>query len=1128
MSFRSNLRPFLAAFGLFAVAAPALAAQEAQRDSARNRNPVQEGLPLAPTRTLEFTTDVGSWISADVSPDGQTIVFDLLGDLYTMPIGGGQATPLTQGMAIDAQPRFSPDGTRVVFTSDRNGGEGVWIMSLDKSDTVQVTRGKANKYDSPEWTPDGQYVLFTKDLKLHMAHVEGGAGAELIRTPAGEGGRGGGGGGNLRYTGAAFGADARYIWYAQRQGAWQYNTALPDYQLGVYDRETGETSMRTSRIGSAFRPTLSPDGRWLVYGTRYETETGLRIRDLQSGAERWLAYPVQRDDQESRATFDAYPGMSFTPDSKNLIAFYGGKLWSLPVDGSAPTNVPFRVDVKLAMGPAVHFQYRVEDSPTFAVREIREPVPSPDGRRLAFVALDRVWVADLTGTATAATEAGGTRNDGDQDTQQQSTPRRLSQDEVVEHSPVWSPDGQWIAYATWSDADGGHIVRARATGNPQKQTLTTAAALYQQLTWSPNGERIIAVRVPASSYTEETTRGASEFVWIPSAGGDATFMAPTDGRSGIHFREGDDRLYAHQRGTLVSFRWDGTDQREHVRVQGPGRGPGSNTPASSILLAPAGDRAIAQVNNDLYLVTVPRLGGEPPTINVSNPDNAAFPAKRLTEIGGQFPAWSADGAYVHWSIGNAHVVYDLARAKVVEDSVAATRPDRNATGDTARSGNRERSSEPAYHPVETRFTITANRDIPQGEVVLRGGRAITMRGDEVIENADIVVRNNRIVAIGVRGQVQVPSSARVIDVTGKTILPGFVDTHAHLRARGVHRDQNWSYVANLAYGVTTTRDPQTGTTDVLSYSDMVETGDVLGPRIYSTGPGVFSYENLRDLDHARRVLKRYSDYYDTKTIKQYVAGNREQRQWVIQAAKELELMPTTEGSLDIEMNLTEAIDGYSGHEHSWPAFPLQPDLIKVFAFSEIVYTPTILVAYGGPWAENHYYATENVIHNEKLLRFTPHDEVMAKARRRNAGWFHEEEHVFKKIGETVADLVAAGGKAGVGSHGQLQGLGWHWELWSVASGGLANHDALRVATIMGADAIGFGQDLGSIETGKLADLVILDANPLEDLRNTNTVRMVMKNGRLYDGDTLDEVWPRQRKASFYWQLPAPNPAAGIR
>ncbi len=1109
--------PFVTAAVLVAAAAGTTAAQEGSGSDAPD-------LPLEAARTLSLDTDEGTWISVDVSPDGRTVVFDLLGDLYTVPLAGGDATPLTEGMAYDAQPRYSPDGSQVVFVSDRDGAENLWRIDVATKAARQVTDTSVHNYESPDWLPDGDYVVAAvgagalaggdlRNPKLWMWHVDGGSGVQLIDEPE-----------SRRITGPAPAPDGRHIWFAQRERLWQYNAILPQYQLGVYDRETGEQYTRTSRYGSAFRPTISPDGAWLVYGTRHEDRTGLRLRDLATGDERWLAYPVQRDDQESVAGGDVLPGMSFTPDSSEVVVFYGGRLWRVPIaPGAEPIPVPFRVRTELAIGPELAFKYPVDDGERFTVRQIRDAVPSPDGARLAFAALDRLYARPLP--------------DGE--------PRRLTDLDVVEAQPAWSPDGEWIAFVTWSP-DGGHLYKVRADGGAPPVRLSTRPAIFQNPTWSADGERLAAVQGPARSFRESARQvapgAAANIVSIPAAGGDWTLVAPTDGRAFPHTAtSAPDRIYLYHRADgLVSIRWDGTDERAHVKVNGgaPPTG-GEPAPASLVLMAPSGDRALAQVNNDLYALAVPYVGGETPVVSVANPSGAIVPVRKLTEVGGQFPAWSGDGRRAHWSIGNAHLIYDLDEARAAEEAAraedaAAAAGETGQTDDEAETAEAEDDDAPGYQPVEVRVRVEATRDVPDGHGVLRGGRVVTMRGDEVIENADVVVRANRIVAVGPRGSLEVDESARILDVRGTTIVPGFVDTHAHMRPSfGVHKTQPWTYLANLAYGVTTTRDPQTGTTDVLTYGDLVETGDIVGPRIYSTGPGVFNAERIADLDHARDVLKRYSAYYDTQTIKMYMSGNRQQRQWILMAAKEQELLPTTEAGLDMKYDLEMIIDGYPGLEHSFPIFPLYSDVISLAARTRIAYTPTLLVSFGGPFGENWFFTRENPHDDPKLRRFMPHAEIDRVTRRRGAGvdagpggWFREEEYVFRQH----AEGVEAGGIAGVGSHGQLQGLGYHWELWATQSGGLSEHQALRVATALGAEAIGLDGDLGSIAPGKLADLVVLDANPLDDIRNTNRIRYVMKNGRLYDAETLDETWPRSRPLGRpTWLGDEPDGvAAGIR
>jgi Tol biopolymer transport system component len=1085
-------------------------AQEKAADQKQDKEKEKNVLPLKSDRKIEFTTDEGTWISLDVSPDGKTIVFELLGDIYTLPIEGGQAKLISGGMSFDSQPRLSPDGKRIAFLSDRDGGENLWVMRADGSDPKQLSKEKWDEMASPSWTPDGQYVLVSRTgsilgtYEIWMYHTEGGSGVQVTKgkaTPT-QPRRD-----RPNALGVVASPDGKYLYFARRTGGFAYNAQFPLWQIARRDRKTGDEDILLRQIESSFRPVLSPDGRQLLYATRYETETGLRLRNLDSGEDRWVRYPVTRDDQESRFTRDLFPGCAFMPNGKEIVYNQDGKIRRLNLETGAETIIPFTAEVKQDLGPKLDFPQRVEDGPV-KVRLIQDPVESPDGRQLAFSAMTHLYIKDLP--------AG--------------TPRRITSGDAREFQPAWSPDGRWLAYVSWS-SEGGQLWKVPVAGGTPVQ-MSRSLAVYSNPVWSPDGTRIVMLRGNAYDRDKiEFDRGQTQnadLVWIPSEGGDVNLILPARGAGSPHFTHDKDRIFLYTEQGLVSLRYDGTDRRTHLQVKGKGIYFAEEpVAADDVKASPDGQWALAQVMNQLYLIAMPAVGGEAPTVNVSSP---SVPVKRLSDIGADYFNWADDGKTMTWAVGAS-----MFRQPLSTVSFEPPKDEKKDGAQAAAGGKEEKKDEKKEEEKKLKeqekdvqeipVVLEMPRKTPKGVIVFRGATVVTMNGDEVLKEADVVVEDNRIKSVGKRGTV--PAGARVFDVKGKTIVPGFIDTHAHWSEirRGILDTQNWTFLINLAFGVTAGLDVQTSTNDMFAYQDLVDTGEIIGLRAFSTGPGVFSDNNFQSKEEVKGVLTKYRKYYGTHNIKSYVVGNRKQRQFMVQAAKELEMMPTTEGALDLKLDMTHVIDGFHGNEHTLPIAPLYNDVLQLFAKSGIAETPTLIVNYGGPFGENYWFENSDVSGNPKVRRFMPQTGINRKTRRRE-GWFSKDEYAFPKLAAQMAKLQRAGGLVGVGSHGEFQGLGYHWEMWMLASGGMTPMEVLRCATVNGAKIVGRPQDLGSIESGKLADLVILDKNPLDDIHNTSAVHWVMKNGELFEGDTMNQIWPEEKKLAPLWFWNLDQPKAG--
>ncbi len=1025
-----------------------------------------------PTHDIAFTTTEGTWMSVDVSPDGETLIFDVMGDLYQLPVAGGKATRLTHGPAFDVQPRFSPDGAQIAFTSDRAGGDNLWVMDADGENPRQITKESFRLVNGPAWTPDGQYLLGRKHFsserslgagEVWMYHISGGAGLQLTKRKNDQQDQG---------NEIALSPDGRYVYFSEDMSGgstFQYNKDPNGqiYTIRRLDRETGKIRNLITGAGGSMRPVPSPDGKTIAFVRRVRAKTVLFLYDMESGAQRPLFDGLNHDQQEAWAIFGVYPNFAWTPDSRHLIFWAQGGLWNLDIDAREALRIPFEVDVEITVTDAVRFAQEVSPK-TFEVKMIRDAASSPDGKTLVFNAAGHLWTKSLP--------------DG--------SPERLTSDDHFEYEPSFSTDGRWIVYTTWDDDELGGIYRIAATGGTPVK-LNHKKGYFHEPRFGPGGRHIVYRRSSGNQLLGNIYGTEPGLYWMESEAGDQNKFIREDGRD-ARFGPKGERVYFMTGSGLekkyVSVRADGGDERIHFNMKY----------ISTVVPSPDFKWVAFTELHNAYIAAFPLTG----TAVDLNKDTKAIPVKQVSRDAGLYLHWSGDSRQLHWMLGPEYFTRSLKNSFTFMEGAPDELPAIDSTG------------------VNVGLTLTT--DTPTGVIAFTGARIITMNGDEVIENGTLIVERNRITAVGPAKDVSVPSAATIVDAAGKTIMPGIVDVHAHVAhfADGAAPEQNWPYYANLAYGVTTTHDPSANTPFVFSQSEMIKAGLTVGPRIFSTGTILYGADGdfkavVNSLEDARSHLRRMKAV-GAFSVKSYNQPRREQRQQILKAARELEMMVVPEGGSTFFTNMTMIVDGHTGIEHNVPVAPLYNDVLSVWAENAVGYTPTLVVSYGGPSGEFYWYQHTDVWDQARLLNFHPRPAIDARARR--PVQIPDDEYYHIEVSRSAKALIDRGGKVQIGSHGQRQGLGAHWELWMFVQGGMTNHEALRSATLSGAEYLGLDGDIGSLAVGKLADLVVMDNNPLDDIRNSEDIRYVMINGRLYDAMTMNEVGnhPRERKP-FYWQ-----------
>ncbi|MEP4148278.1 MAG: amidohydrolase family protein [Halioglobus sp.] len=1033
------------------------------------------------SRFASINVTEGTWMSLDVSPDGSTIVFDLLGDIYSLPIEGGQATAITSGMAWDIQPRFSPDGSQIAFISDRAGGDNIWVQDLGSGNNRQLTFESFRLLNNPSWSPDGQYIAARKHFttsrslgtgEIWLYHVNGGRdqkGQQVVERPSetfqkeqGE---------------PTFSADGKSIYFSRDVSPgdtfiYHQDSNKELFQIRRVNLDDGSIDTVAGGRGGAARPTPSPDGKQLAYVKRVRAHSRLFVMDLATGEERMIFDALDQDMQEIWAVHGVYPNMDWTPDSQSIVFWAQGKIWKINASKGDLDEIPFSVVDKRKIYPPIQFEVDVAPD-NFDTRMVRFARRSPDGSAVVFESLGQLYIK--TG---------------------EKEPKALSSDSETgfDYSPIWSYDSKSVYFMRWNDRTLTSIRKVSSKGGKSKE-LAVPMGQYTELSISPSGDKLLFRRLAASSLLG-SAHGVQPGIYLHHLEKETTHFVSKRGTY-PHFGS-DDRIYVQERAETAVGRGSKTAKTMLLSMTVNGndvRTLAASELATRIERSPKGNHIAFMDGHHVYVQ--PAIStGKPLLLTTESASNSVFPTKKLSTIGGAYMHWSASGDSVSWSTG------PLLKTAAIDNATLT-------------------NSLPQVSSENLSISVQASK--PETTIALANARIITMNEDrEVIEHGTILIRDNRIEVLGRSSDILVPEDYELIDLFGKTIVPGLIDIHAHgpYGEGQIVPQQNWNLLAHLALGVTTVHNPASRAYQVFAAAEYVKAGKILGPRIFSTGENIYgakstSFSAVNSLDDALAHVRRLKAQ-GAISVKNYNQPRREQRQQVNEAAYQEGLMSVAEGGALYHQDMNLLADGITGIEHNVPTMKMYSDVNQLWAQSGAGYTPTLVVTFGGLTAEDYYYQNTEVWKHPILSRFVPPTLLRASSVRRVMA--PEDEFRDDDAAAAAKQLLDRGINVNIGAHGQREGLGSHWEIWSFARGGFSPMEALSTATINPARYLKMDADIGSIEKQKLADLLILDANPLDNIRNTDKISHIMANGRLYEARSLREVHTGESELKpFYWQ-----------